>query len=255
LQILNIISFTAVIAVNWLANHLPLNGYTTGEVSARYSNLFTPAGVTFAIWGVIYAALAGFVIYQACGLIASKQPLVKLLNKIGYLFVISSAANIGWLFAWHYLRMVLSFVVMIILVGTLTVIYHLRLDVGRREVDGKKKWLVQVPFSLYKAWITVASVANFMVLTRALNWDQGLISAEMWAVAAITVVILLGIYIYRARGDVWFELVFIWVLLGIVIKRVSVADKLVVSVAGAAALGILILVGNMIYVKLFKQIG
>ena len=49
-----------------------------------------------------------------------------------------------------------------------------------------------------------------MVLTRAFNWDQGLISPKIWAVAAIAAVILLGIYIYRERRDVWFELVFTW---------------------------------------------
>jgi len=33
-------------------------------VSDSYPNLFAPAGLTFAIWGVIYLALAGYVLYQ-----------------------------------------------------------------------------------------------------------------------------------------------------------------------------------------------
>ena len=43
--------FVAVIAVNAAANALPINGFTTGELSDRYFNLFTPAGFTFSIWG------------------------------------------------------------------------------------------------------------------------------------------------------------------------------------------------------------
>ena len=51
--IMNILLFTAMIAINGLANALPINGFTTGELSDLYPNLFVPAGVTFSIWGII----------------------------------------------------------------------------------------------------------------------------------------------------------------------------------------------------------
>jgi hypothetical protein len=41
------LSFAAMVAVNALANILPINGLNTGEVSALYPSLFTPAGLTF----------------------------------------------------------------------------------------------------------------------------------------------------------------------------------------------------------------
>jgi hypothetical protein len=56
------LSYVGMVAVNGLANALPLNGITTGEVSDAYFNLFAPAGVTFAIWGVIYVLLAILVV-------------------------------------------------------------------------------------------------------------------------------------------------------------------------------------------------
>ena len=51
------ITFLAMVLVNALANILPINGRQTGEVSDAYGNLFAPAGITFAIWGVIYFLL------------------------------------------------------------------------------------------------------------------------------------------------------------------------------------------------------
>jgi hypothetical protein len=54
ISILNFITFALVLTVNALANILPINGLTTGEVSDSYINLFTPAGFTFSIWGLIY---------------------------------------------------------------------------------------------------------------------------------------------------------------------------------------------------------
>ena len=61
----NIAALLIVIAVNALANILPIAGKMTGDISAKYMSLFTPAGFTFGIWSVIYAALLAFVVYQA----------------------------------------------------------------------------------------------------------------------------------------------------------------------------------------------
>jgi hypothetical protein len=41
------LAFLVVIYVNYLANSLPINGKTTGELSGLYPNYFVPAGITF----------------------------------------------------------------------------------------------------------------------------------------------------------------------------------------------------------------
>ena len=63
-QILAVLVYLVMVIVNGLANTLPLNGVTTGEVSEAYQNLFAPAGITFVIWGLIYLLLAVYVLYQ-----------------------------------------------------------------------------------------------------------------------------------------------------------------------------------------------
>jgi hypothetical protein len=52
-QVLSIVFFVGMVAMNYLAFSLPLGGNTTGELSDMYPNLFTPAGFTFSIWGAI----------------------------------------------------------------------------------------------------------------------------------------------------------------------------------------------------------
>ena len=64
LTIGNVLAFLAVIVVNYLAVTLPIGGMTTGALSDLYPNLFTPAGLTFSIWGLIYLMVFGFVIRQ-----------------------------------------------------------------------------------------------------------------------------------------------------------------------------------------------
>lgn len=64
IKILTAALFLIMIIVNVLANVIPINGMTTGNISELYKNLFAPAGLTFSIWGVIYFLLAGYTIYQ-----------------------------------------------------------------------------------------------------------------------------------------------------------------------------------------------
>jgi hypothetical protein len=61
----NLGAFALVILLNVLSNALPINGQTMPEISAKYPSLFTPAGFTFSIWGVIYLSLLIFVVWQA----------------------------------------------------------------------------------------------------------------------------------------------------------------------------------------------
>ena len=252
LQVLNMLSLIAVMAVNALAVLLPINDYQTGEISDLYPNLFTPAGITFSIWGLIYLTLILFIIYQARGLISSRVQRNKIINRIGYLFLISSLANIGWILAWHHLKIGLSFVIMLILLITLLSIYN-RLERGRSLVSKQEDYFVYLPFSLYTAWITVATLANLTVLIVDLNWYGSFIPAQLWTIVMIALAVGIAVYIYLNRQDLFFNLVIIWALIGILIKRVSIAEELVVSVSLAAAIGILVIIGNIIYQKLFRD--
>ena len=97
-QWLNVLAVLATLVVNGLANALPLNGQNTGAISDRFHVYFVPAGYVFAIWGIIYLGLIGFAIYQ----VLPAQRENPRLRRSGYSFALSCAANIIWLFLWHY---------------------------------------------------------------------------------------------------------------------------------------------------------
>ena len=96
-QVVNLLATVATITINGLANALPLNGQTTGEISDRFDVYFVPAGYVFSIWGLIYLALSAFAVYQA--LPAQREN--PHLRRIGYLFALSCVANSAWIFLWH----------------------------------------------------------------------------------------------------------------------------------------------------------
>ncbi|WP_225419997.1 tryptophan-rich sensory protein [Methanohalophilus profundi] len=113
IKIITTVTFSAMVIANALANALPINGLTTGQISDFYPNPFAPTGWTFAIWGLIYLLLAGYTLYQL-GVFQDNENSVRngLLSKIGILFSISSIANAAWIFAWHYQIIPLSLLLM-----------------------------------------------------------------------------------------------------------------------------------------------
>jgi FlaA1/EpsC-like NDP-sugar epimerase len=123
IKITTAITFSVMVIVNALANLLPINGITTGQISDSYTNLFAPAGWAFAIWGLIYLLLAGYTLYQL-GVFQDTATSAKtgLLIKIGILFSISSIANTAWIFAWHYQIIPLSLLLIVVILICLILI-------------------------------------------------------------------------------------------------------------------------------------
>lgn len=234
-QALNVIALLVTLAINGLANALPLNGQTTGQISDRYPVYFTPAGYVFSIWGLIYLGLLAFVVYQA--LPAQREN--PRLRQIGPWFILSCVVNSVWIFAWHYGFLLLSGVLLVALLGTLLVIY-LRLS-ATQPGSTAERWLVDLPFSIYLGWATVATIANTTVVLYGLGWNGWGISGPVWTAVLLAVATAIAALISLRRGDTAYVLVLLWAFIGIAVKQAG--TPLVVYAASAAALAVAVLAG------------
>lgn len=239
----NFFAVVAVILGNYLAVALPLAGRTPGEVSALYPTLFTPAGFTFSIWGIIYLTLTAFAIYHIRWF---GKPTPPFMEKIGWLFVLSTLANVGWLVAFHHLQIALSMVVMLVLLWSLLNIY-LRLDIGRGVVAGEVRWFVHLPFSIYLGWITVATIANTSIFLSDLGWNGAPLSPVFWTVFVLAAAISIGLWILWSRRDIAFALVLIWAFYGIYSKRIADTVMADAWIEGTALAGIGVLAVGIVY--------
>jgi len=227
-QITNLVTIIIALAVNIMATTLPLNGQDTGAISDRFQVYFVPAGYVFSIWGVIYIGWIAFLIFQ----FRASQKESPRLRRLGYLFALSNLANAAWLFAWHYNTFGLSVLIMLTLLGLLIASY-LRLDVNRSSAKGAEWWSVDLPFSIYLGWITVATVANITDWLYLVEWNGFGIAAPVWAVIMLAVASVLGLVMALTRRDAGYLLVLVWAFAGIAVKQV--ASPLVVSSAWIAA--------------------
>lgn len=211
-----LVSFLAVIIINFLANYLPINSQTTGQISDKYSNLFAPIGFTFSIWGVIYLLLAIFVIYQF-----SKSYKNERILK---LFIYTNLLNFAWIFAWHYEMLLLSSLLITTLLVTLfSINKEISIKLGKKHTL-KELLIEKAPFSIYFGWISVATIANITTLLVSLNFNNVIFSNMIWTMIVLLVGLILGSFVGCKNKDVFYLLVFIWAYFGILSKHVLTFD-------------------------------
>lgn len=233
-QLLNVVGLVIALVVNVLATQLPLNGITTAQVSDRFPALFVPAGYVFAIWGVIYLGLIAFTVYQA--LPAQREN--PRLQKLGLLFLLSNILNSIWLFTYHYLQLGLGLVVISLFLLVLIRIYTV-LEIGVRKFKPAEFWLVNVPFSIYLGWLTVATIANATQLLYSLNWKGFGLSGEVWTVIMLAAAVIISALVSFTRLDAAYALVLVWAFVGISVKQTAV--PVVANAARLAAVAVVAL--------------
>lgn len=239
LRLTNLIFLMLTILVNFLANYLPINGLGSGEVSDFYKNPFTPAGFTFSIWGLIYTLLIIFIIYQFTGSSKINQEF-----STGPYFIIASLANAGWLFLWHYRLIPLSMLVILILPLSLFQIFK-RLE-KYKDYSPAEYIALKLPFSIYTAWVTVASIANFMALLVyfSSNWPPNFLNIA--AIIGILLGLTAAIKILDKYKNIAFALVIIWAYIGIIGAQLSYQEPV---------MAVIITAGISIVIILFKIIS
>jgi hypothetical protein len=244
-QILVILATLLTITVNGLANALPINGMNTGQVSDSFDVFFVPAGYVFSIWGLIYVLLIVFTIYQA--LPAQKDNPV--LKSIRGWYVIGCLANTIWIFAWHYLQFNLTISLMAILLVSLLLVYKRLRKANAAETSSGMRWFVQLPFSVYLGWITVATIANATSVLDFNRWNGFGIADETWAIVMLAVAVVIAAWMMVAQRDAPYLAVLAWAFAGIGVKFAGVSIVSTAAYAAAVIAGLLLVAALLLRVK------
>ena len=240
-QVANTVAVVAALIFNMLANILPFNGVTTGQVSNSYPNLFTPPGYVFSIWGVIYVQAIVFMIYQA----RSSQRKETYLARIGFFYLIAAVANLSWLLLFHYSYsmpqlFITTLIPMTVLLVCLLSIYQ-RLSIGRSAVSRNQKLAVHLHISVYLGWISLAIIANVASVLNVLIPGISESIQALWAAILITIVLIVGSLMVFNRRDLAFGFVVIWASIGIALNRVTMPLIFTTSILAIVVIVVLML--------------
>ncbi|WP_159888522.1 hypothetical protein [Paenibacillus puerhi] len=234
IRLLNTLGLVLVLVVNWLANALPLNGLSTKELSDMFPVQITPAPYAFAIWGLIYALLAVYIIVQW---LPTHQDDREVVGANPW-FLLSCLLNTGWLLLWHYLYTISSVFAMLGLLAALIGAY-----VGTRPSGWSSeplvRYFVQLPFSIYLGWISVATIVNVIIGLDVAGWDGFGWSETAWTVILLIVALLLGITIGWRFRDPAYPLTVAWGIAAVGVTNLGSTPVIVYTAWGAAALLVL----------------
>jgi hypothetical protein len=250
--IANLVGLLVVIGVNYLANAWEFNGHTTGEVVNADPVPFQPAGWVFSIWGLIYVLLLVFTVY---GLLPAGRHNARL-QRISPLFLIANVANVAWIVLWHWEQFLGSLIAIVVLLAALLGIY-----VGLRARNPMRKsgpavqprfltrLVLFAPFSIYLAWVVVASLANLMVWFDRAGRDGGPFSQNTWAVLLMVAATLVGALFALVARDVLVPLVLAVAFVGIAQHAwgESAFVSITAIVVAVVALGLAALAGVLSY--------
>ncbi len=195
-----------------------------GEISNSFADYFTPAGITFSVWGYLYLALIAYGIYQ----VLPSQRERTIHRHIGAWVAMGCGASTLWPIVFSRVGLLgtpdfqvaplwISVLLIVVLTVSLMVVaQHLRsLDETLTKGD---RWFVALPLWSYLAWASVATIANVTTLLIGLGWDAGT-SGAFWSTGMIGVATLIVIFvIFEGRSRlsiIGFAAVISWALVGI----------------------------------------
>ncbi len=259
LAIFSALAFVGVLVTNGLANALPLNGANTGVLSDEIPNLFVPAGLTFSIWGLIYLLLAGYIV----AVLAEAGRTAREGHSDdgsawgpadATLFLLNAAANIGWIFAWHWRKVGLAMFLMLVILGTL-----IALEAGNQsklsrggalDKDRVRGWarrfFLTVPLRVYLGWISVATIANATAVLVKAGWSGFGLDPRFWTVFVIVAGLAVALGFSLLKRQIAAPLVIVWAYAGIVLKRLETDASYSSPVWIAAAVAAFIILASFV---------
>ncbi|MBE7380047.1 MAG: tryptophan-rich sensory protein [Leptolyngbya sp. SIO1E4] len=238
LAIATLAAIIGTLVVNTLSNFLAPDGQNVGEIANTILSgvLITPANYAFAIWGLIYLGLIAYGTYQ----LKPNQRQTPTIQRVNQLLIIACVAQMLWIFLFTLQYFSLSILAMLGILLPLMGAY-LALGIGQQRANRQRRWLAHYPFSIYLAWISVATVVNVASALYAAGWSGWGLSGTAWTSVMIVVSAAIAALVIFTRSDIPFTLIFLWAY-GAIAARHGDVPSIWITAAGAA-LVLLVLLG------------
>lgn len=180
-----------------------------GMIADQDQTIIQPAGYVFSIWGLIYILLLVWLIR----LFAVDDEKAVVYDKLSYWPAANFLLNGMWIIAFTQEWKLASVIIIIALLVTLVVIY-LKITKYRTH------WFDRVPFSVYFAWGTVATIVNIVDWVNDLEIDEILgLNEYQWTLILLVVATIIALIVSLVRLDWIYPLVFVWTYVGIIIEN------------------------------------
>lgn len=224
-----VIAFTSAVSIP--GSPYLIGGMTQADISNMFPTAITPAGITFAIWSIIYLSwilawliLCGFpfiwiikkyfpkISYHLIDHNTSRKPIIA--------FSLAIIFTAIWLIPWWNIWIGTALLLMFLILGLLKYSFY-----NTRNAS----FFIRSSIELTLGWINIATVANIAIWLVSIGFTGGWISEIYWVVGVLGLALLLTAY-YQCQYRAYIvSLVFIWTMLGEWIAHPSWEQRFVVA--------------------------
>lgn len=221
LKAANVVAFAVTLFVNFLGGTGNKSGigaalglqYSIADVSEKYPTAITPSGPAFSIWAVIYFTQALFLVSQFMGGADGH------VSAIGWWLVGASLFNCLWIATFvqgTVAALWVSTALCFALLFCLATIYRRAALwqpssahpwTTKKEGCCQQAWStasLEVPFSMYPAWVSVACALGLASALSASGWQGQPLSTEFWSSGVPWVLAAVGLWqAYINQDFVW----------------------------------------------------
>jgi len=185
-----------------------------GTTSTATNPLIVPEGWAFAIWGPIYLGLVAFPIYQ----LIKKRDNHPAWIPLRKWYAANVVANGVWLafasFDWLWLT---------VLVIAFMLVSLFRINQLLREIEGSNAtfsyWAERLVFSVYFAWVTLATVLNVSSALHFYGWRGGPLSEVAWTIVMSVVASVIAGYTSWRYRNAPYALVVVWAFTALAVRH------------------------------------
>lgn len=212
-----------------------------GALSAQGSYL-APAGPAFSIWSLIYIGLIAYTVWQAL----PAQRADERQRAVGGWIAASMVINGLWLVTAQFLTLPLTALVIALLLATLArVIVILGRFPARNFAD---RILTDGANGLHFGWVTIATVANITALFAQIAPASWADQAEIWAVAVLVAVLVIGVASAWFTGRLAPALATSWGLAWLAVGRLTGEPESTVTAIVAIIVAVVLVVAGVVAV-------
>jgi hypothetical protein len=203
-------------------------GQSAAEFAADGDRTLRAAGYAFSIWGVIYAGLAAFGLYQL--LPASRES--RIVAALSLPAAVAIAACGAWIWASAFDREWLT--VLFILVGAVAAVTAVVAGCRAGPASKAERWLALWPVAMLAGWLTIASALNILTVLTAKGYVDPVLATPA-AIMGILAVVAAAFLVLRTSHVAVYGLPMAWGLAAVfVAERTDNAPAAWTAAAGAA---------------------
>ncbi|PBB05712.1 tryptophan-rich sensory protein [Salimicrobium humidisoli] len=228
------IAFGLMIFLNyWSATNV-------GIVADNNQAIIQPAGFAFSIWGLIYILLFIWIIKR----FFDNTWVGSLASRLTFWPIVNFLLNGLWIVVFTQQLLVVSTLVIAAILTTLVFIHT-------SITKGDYNWFDRLPFSIYFAWVTVATIVNVFAVTASLEVETILGLGELdWTLIMLAAATLIGSIVAFRYSDWLYPLVILWPFYGIYVVNENEYSSLNITLLITSI--VLVIVALITVVKKFR---